>query len=145
MNAHDPNPPNGEPLAAEHEAGATMAADTIDFLNRLRPGGPWQLSAINPNGNTDIKTVTAITADQARSFINQYNGVHNLYYAPNPVRVKDKKASKTEVSAIEFLLADLDPNEGEAPEEAKVHSLAELRSFEPEPLYVVDSGNGVQP
>jgi len=118
MNAHDPNPPNGEPLAAEHEAGATMAADTIDFLKRLRPGGPWQLSAINPNGNNDVTTVTAI---------------------------KDKKASTTEVSVIEFLLADLDPNEGEAPEEAKVHSLAELRSFEPEPLYVVDSGNGVQP
>jgi len=32
--------------------------------------------------------------------------------------VKDKKASKTEVSAIEFLFADLDPNEAEAPEDA---------------------------
>jgi predicted P-loop ATPase len=145
MNAHDPNPPSGEPVGAEHEAGASMAADiVVDFLNRLRPGGPWQLSAINPNVNNDIKTVTATTADQARGFINRYNGDHNLYYAPNPVRVKDKKASKTEVGAIEFLLADLDPNEGETPEQAKLRFLAALKSFEPAPMFVVDSGNGVQ-
>jgi predicted P-loop ATPase len=136
---------NGEPVAAEHEAAASMAANiAVDFLNRLRPGGPWQLSAINPNVNNSIKTVTATTADQARSFIKQYDGVYNLYYAPNPVRVNDKKATKTEVSAIEFLLADLDPNEGEAPEDAKARFLSELKSFEPAPMFVVDSGNGVQ-
>jgi hypothetical protein len=64
---------------------------------RLRPSGPWQLSAINPNINNDIKTVTATTTDQARGFINRYNGNRNLYYAPNPVRVKDKEAAKAEV------------------------------------------------
>jgi predicted P-loop ATPase len=145
VNAYDPNPPIGEPIADEHEAGTTMSADiAIDFLNRLRPTGPWQLSAINPNVNNDIKTVTATTLDQAREFINRYNGDHNLYYAPNPVRVRDKKASKTEVSAIEFLLADLDPNEGETPEDAKLRFLAGLKSFEPAPVFVLDSGNGVQ-
>ena len=62
----------------------------------------------------------------------------------NPVRVKDKKASKTEVSAIEFLPGDLDPNEGETPEDAKTRFLAALKSLEPAPMFVVDSGNGVQ-
>ena len=67
MNAYDPNPPIGEPIA-EHEAGTTMPADiVVDFLNRLRPAGPWQLSAINPNVNNDINIVTATTADHARS------------------------------------------------------------------------------
>jgi predicted P-loop ATPase len=145
VNAHNPNPPSGEPIAAEREASATVPADiVVDFLNLLRPVGPWQLSAINPNVNNDIKTVTATTPDQARGFINRYNGNHNLYYAPNPVRVKDKKASKIEVSAIEFLPGDLDPNEGEAPEDAKARFLAALKSFEPAPMFVVDSGNGVQ-
>jgi hypothetical protein len=145
VNAHDPHPPSGEPTAAEHEAGTTMGADiAVDFLNRLRPGGPWQLSAINPNVNNDIKTITATTADQARRFIDRYDCNHNLYYAPNPVRVKDKKALKSEVSAIEFLPGDLDPNEGEAPEDAKARFLAGLKSFEPLPMFVVDSGNGVQ-
>jgi hypothetical protein len=60
VSAYDPNPPSGEPIAAEHEAGSTLPADiALDFLNRLRPTGPWQLSAINPNVNNDIKTVTA--------------------------------------------------------------------------------------
>ncbi|MGY3354716.1 hypothetical protein ACVWZK_001379 [Bradyrhizobium sp. GM0.4] len=143
MNAHDSNSPSGEPLAAEREVGgATDVA--VDFLKLLRPGGPWQLSAINPKVNNDIKTVTATTPDQARRFINRYNGNHNLYYAPNPVRIKDKKAAKTEVSAIEFLPGDLDPNEGEAPEAAKARFLAALKSFDPAPMFVVDSGNGVQ-
>jgi predicted P-loop ATPase len=145
MNAHNPNLPSGEPVADEHEAGTTISADiAIDFLSLLRPAGPWQLSAINPNVNNGIETVTATTVDQARSFIDRHNGNHNLYYAPNPVRVKDKKASKTEVSAIEFLPADLDPDEGEAPEDAKLRFLAGLKSFEPAPMFVVDSGNGLQ-
>ena len=145
MKAYGPNPPSGEPSAAEHEAGSTKAADSaLEFLMLLRPAGPWQLSAINPNVNNDIKTVTATTSDQVREFINRYNGNHNIYYAPNPVRVKDKKASKTEVAAIEFLPGDLDPNEGETPEDAKTRFLAALKSLEPAPMFVVDSGNGVQ-
>lgn len=135
MNAHDPKAPSGEPVAADI---------ALDFLSLLRPGGPWQLSAINPNVKNDIKTITATTPDQARGFIDRYNDNRNLYYAPNPVRAKDKKASKTEVSAIEFLPGDLDPNEGEAPEAAKARFLAALKSFDPAPMFVVDSGNGVQ-
>jgi hypothetical protein len=136
---------SGESMAAEHEAGATIAANiVVNFLNRLRPGGPWQLSAINPNVNNDIEMVTATATDEVRSFINRYNGVHNLYHAPNPVRVNDEKASKTEVGAIEFVLADLDPKEEAAAEDAKVRFVAALKSYEPAPTYVLDSGNGVQ-
>ncbi|GAB9214368.1 hypothetical protein BDS110ZK18_42860 [Bradyrhizobium diazoefficiens] len=127
-----------------HDRTRPSVEQAIDFLMLLRHDGPWQLSAINPNVNNDIKTITATTADQARVFLNRYNGNHNLYYAPNPVRIKDKKASKTEVSAIEFLPGDLDPNEGETPEAAKARFLAALKSFEPAPMFVVDSGNGVQ-
>src|SRR5258708_3906823 len=64
----------------------------IDFLMLLRPDGPWQLSAINPNvDKNNIETITATCADEAREFIYRYNGKHNLYYAPNPVRIKNKK------------------------------------------------------
>jgi len=127
-----------------HDRTRPSLEQAIDFLMLLRADGPWQLSAINPNVSNDIKTVTATTADQARAFLKRYDGNHNLYYAPNPVRIKDKKAAKTEVSAIEFLPGDLDPNEGEPPEAAKARFLAALKSFEPAPMFVVDSGNGVQ-
>jgi hypothetical protein len=98
VNGLDPSAPSGDSVVAEHEAGSTKAAQSaLEFLNLLRPVGPWQLSPINPNINNDIKTVTATTTDQARGFTNHYNGNRNLCYAPNPVRVKDKKASKAEV------------------------------------------------
>ena len=126
------------------EAGSTKAADSaLPFLKRLRPSGPWQLSAINPEVN-HIKTLTATTSEQASQFISRYNGNHNIYYAPNPVRAHDKKALKTEVVAIEFLPGDLDPHEGETPENAKVRFLDALKSFQPAPMFVVDSGNGLQ-
>ena len=107
MKAYDPNPPSGEPSAAEHEAGRPKAADSaLEFLELLRPSGPWQLSAIIPDVNNDIKTVTATTSDQVREFISRYNGNRNLYYAPNPVRVKDQKAKLLRVSvrALEEML-----------------------------------------
>jgi len=58
------------------------------------------------NVNNEIKTVIATTPDQARGFINRYSGGHNLYYAPNPVRVKDKKAKllRVPVRALEEML-----------------------------------------
>jgi hypothetical protein len=79
MNGLDPAAPSGDLIAAEHKAASTTAADNaIEFLKLLRPSGPWQLSAINPYVNNDINTVTATTSDQAREFINRYNGSHNL-------------------------------------------------------------------
>jgi hypothetical protein len=122
-----------------HELGL----DSIEFLRLLRPAGPWQLTAIDPQTG-DIVTRTIRSAAKACEFVAEHNGRRNLYYAVNPVRIENIKASKTDVSAIEFLLGDLDPREGEASSAAKQRYLAALKSFQPEPMFVVDSGNGVQ-
>jgi hypothetical protein len=65
-----------------------------------------QLAGSVMNVNNGIKTAIATTPDQARGFINRYSGDHNLYYAPNPVRVKDQKAKLLRVSvrALEEML-----------------------------------------
>ena len=56
-----------------------------------------------------------------------------------------KKAAKTDIAAIEYALADLDPADGETPEAAKARYLAQLNDvFEPKPTAGVDSGNGIQ-
>src|SRR5215471_11528846 len=67
-------------------------------------------------------------------------------YSVNPLRnLMWKKAAKTDVAAIEYLLADLDPAAGETSEAAKARYLEQLNgSFEPKPTAVVDSGNGIQ-
>jgi hypothetical protein len=55
-----------------------------------------------------------------------------------------KKAAKTDIAAIEFGLADLDPNKNETSAEGKARYLKQLETFEPKTTAIVDSGNGIQ-
>src|SRR6516165_11361575 len=86
-------------------SGAAGAAQA-DFLAQLRPGGPWLLVAIDP----DTETITAITAQQqadVTSFVQRWSGKRNLYYTVNPIRQPlYKEPKKTDVAALEYLLAD---------------------------------------
>jgi hypothetical protein len=91
------------------DAGLKMACE---FLEKLRPGGPWVLIAIVPDGAPT--GTTAFTADQVVAFIRAHNGKANLYYQVNPTRTPMfKKAAKTDIAAIEFIPVDLDPRAGE--------------------------------
>ena len=105
----------------------------IPFLEKLRPGGPWVLTAIVPDGATT--TITARTADQVETFVRKHDGKANLYYSVNPTRTAmGKKAAKTDIAAIEYVLGDLDPADGETSEAAKARYLEQLNgAFEPRP------------
>ena len=117
--------------------------DAVEFLALLRPGGPWVLTAIEPDGK--IKTITAKTGDDVRAFVSKYNGTCNLYYSVNPTRkAMTSKAAKTDIAAIEYLLADLDPKQDETSEAAKVRYLALLDELKPAPTAIINSGNGIQ-
>ena len=126
------------------DAPIAKAGEAIGFLKRLRPGGPWVLTAIIPDGITT--TITVLTEQDAAAFIDKYNGKQNLYYSVNPTRrATNKKAAKTNIASIEFGLADCDPDEGETPEAAKARYLAAIKSIAaPSPTFIVDSGNGIQ-
>jgi len=127
-------------VAPKREAVADAA---LDFLEKLRPGGPWVLTAIKPDG--PIETITANNADDVRAFVERNNGVRNLYFSVNPTRsAMSSKAAKVDISAIEFVLSDLDPRADETPEAAKARYLAALEDFTPAPTAIIDSGNGVQ-
>jgi hypothetical protein len=117
----------------------------LTFLKALRPEGPWVLTAIDPDTQA-IETITVCTADEVDAFVRKYNGRRNLYYSVNPTRTPlNKKAKKTDIAAIEYALADLDPKDDETSEAAKARYLAQLKgAFEPKPSAVVDSGNGIQ-
>ena len=134
-----------DPLRIQHKLERT-----IDFLILLRRDGPWQLSAIDPAADPDIRregdiiTITATSINAARTFLYRHNGHRNLYFAVNPVRVKDKKALKTDVSAVEYLHADLDPLDKETPNDAKARYITALETFKPAPTFIIDSGNGAQ-
>src|SRR5262245_33681097 len=74
----------------------------VDFLENLRPGGPWVLTAYTADGR--ITTATVTTEDAAAAFIRRHGPTRNLYYSVNPLRrPMDKKAAKTDIAAVEFL------------------------------------------
>jgi hypothetical protein len=130
---------------AAHPTADKRSSEAESFLQQLRPGGPWVLTAIVPDGDTE--TITAHNTEQVAAFIRMHDGKCNLYYSVNPTRTAlSKKAAKTDIAAIEFAPADLDPNANESSEAAKQRYLAQLNggSFKPRPVAVVNSGNGVQ-
>ena len=152
-----PEPPlkSGEPTAANKLNGggtprdpdrAPEQSESVTFLEKLRPGGPWVLTAIVPDGAPI--TTTAHTASQVEAFVHEYNGKRNLYYSVNPTRTAmNKKAAKTDIAAIEFIPIDLDPRDDETPEQAKARYLKAIEQFAEEtgikPTAMIDSGNGL--
>jgi Family of unknown function (DUF5906) len=127
----------------------TDAKAAVDFLERLRPGGPWLLSACDPNKDQGdpgaITTTTVRDSAAALTFVRRHNGTKNLYFSVNPTRhALEKKAAKVDIAAIEYALADCDPKSDETSVKAKARYLAELEAFRPRPSAIIDSGNGVQ-
>ena len=57
---------------------------SVEFLQQLRPEGPWVLTAIIPDGSTT--TITARNADEVDDFVRKHDGKRNLYYSVNPTR-----------------------------------------------------------
>jgi hypothetical protein len=138
----------GNPAARASKTGPAREGDArslpVTFLQKLRPGGPWVLTAIVPDGKPT--TITAHTTDAVEAFVRTHDGKANLYYSVNPTRTATgKKAKKTDIAAIEYALADLDPADGESSAAAKARYLEQLNEvFEPKPTAGVDSGNGIQ-
>src|SRR5262245_19627607 len=116
----------------------------VTFLQELRHSGPWVLTAIVPDKGTT--TVTVQTADAVQAFVQKHDGKCNLYYSVNPTRqAMSKKAAKVDIAAVEYALADLDPDDGETSGAAKTRYLRQLNgTFEPKPTAIIDSGNGIQ-
>jgi hypothetical protein len=116
----------------------------IEFLQQLRPNGPWVLTAIVVDGGTS--TITADTPAKVDTFVSTHNGKQNLYFSVNPTRsALSSKASKSDIAAVEYLMADLDPKSDETPEDAKARYLSQIeKEFEPKPTAIIDSGNGIQ-
>jgi hypothetical protein len=91
----------------------------LEFLKKLRPRGPWVLTAIKPDG--PAMTITAHRKDEVHDFIAKHDGRNNLYYSVNPTKAAvTRKATKADIAAVEFIHADLDPREDETPKRRSV-------------------------
>src|SRR5262245_45670449 len=114
------------------------------FLSWLRPGGPWILTAIVPDGTTVTETFTIL--EDVDAFVERHNGTRNIYYTHNPTKTAmSTKPSKDDIAAAEFAQADLDPRDDETPEEAKARILKAIEASSlPPPSAIIGSGNGIQ-
>lgn len=111
------------------------------FLARLRSN--WVLTAIIPDGKTTTRSFTNI--EDALTFVAAHNVDKNIYYTLNVAKPGlNKKPSKADIIAAEWVHADLDPAEGESPETAKSRYLTKLGAFKYKPTMIIDSGNGIQ-
>src|SRR5262249_32076151 len=116
--------PTGPTIKVNGFTGQTGPGLTVagEFLEKLRPGGPWLPTAIVPDGKAT--TIIAHTAAEVDDFVGKHNGKAGLYYSVNLTRTPlNKKAAKTDIVAIEYILGDLDPADGETPEAAKARYL----------------------
>jgi len=148
----------GEGGSVEGESALRPDLDgAIDFLRRVRPNGPWILTAILPernSGPTHTATFGPDTADKARAWLEARSGLRNLYWMVNtPMRPLTKKAERADVKEMVALWVDIDPKKRPGlPDEEKVKhieaerasAIARLDAFSPPPSIVIDSGGGVQ-
>jgi P4 family phage/plasmid primase-like protien len=129
----------------------------VDFLQRLRPDGPWVLSAgyatadaarvagdVGPMPTRSFRDPRA-----ARAWIAARSGRANIYYTLNRTGEVSKKPSKADIIDVEYLHVDIDSDEHgplAGDEERKKALVTMLRQFaEPgAPSFIIDSGGGLQ-
>lgn len=119
--------------------------DSIDFLKKWCPEGPWVLTAIIPDGKTETVSFQPSAWQKAADWIESHQGKRNLYFHVNPVRgALSNKASKEDIARMAWLHIDIDPRAGEDFGEERERALKLLQEYEPRPSVIIDSGGGFQ-
>jgi hypothetical protein len=128
----------------------SRGTNAIEFLQSLRPKGPWVLTAIPAEGGVTA-TQTFTEPEEARRFIidNNDDGSNVYYSLARTRRPAIKKAKKEDIGFVEYLHVDADPAKDETPDafKARMHPHIEAlvkNKKVPQPTFVVDTGNGMQ-
>ncbi len=122
----------------------------VDFLKKFHGDAPWNLVAIK---GEDIKAYTLEgekRETRATEWVARWNkDGYAVYFHPNPLKRKNRKANKADVARAEWLWADLDPPKKATPEEIdawRAERLAEFEAGKPDGLpsvtLLIDSGRG---
>ncbi len=124
-----------------------MAKTAIEFLQWLRPEGPWVLSAIVPDGRMTTRTFRADQINLMDAWIDEAAKTQNIHFHVNGTGNADlkSKAEKTQIRSCEFLHVDIDPtNDPSLVEAERKRILAKIEAFPIPPSCIIDSGNGYQ-
>ncbi len=129
------------------DADAVLAGDTshaLDFLKHWAPGGPWALTAIEPDtGKIETRTFQPDKEVQAATWLDRHQGRRNIYFSVNrPRRNLASKAKKEDIGWAVALHVDVDPRKGFALETERPRILAALGAHVPQPTVIIDTGGG---
>ena len=141
-------------------------AASIWFMAHWAPAGPWVLTAIVPDGGgVESAAFMPGQEDKMVAWINSRNATANIYFAVNPLLPsftdpllagksgKCVKAKKTDVAALAWIHADIDPRPISPGEDIDpqawvrseaARAIKRLYGFTPRPTALVYSGAGVQ-
>lgn len=116
----------------------------VDFLENWAAGGPWVLSAIEPDG--PIQTRTFRDRQRVKKWIEGQQGKRNIYFSVNTPRSDlKKKATKADIGTFNALHVDLDAPDAVDPDQAKAAIfLPRLKSYRLPPSIIINSGGGLQ-
>jgi hypothetical protein len=127
------------------------------FLEALRPGGPWALSAVYPFKETprvgsDSRCETRVgrifdDLDAVLAWVRARAGSANCYFTANPLRWHEvawnRAPGATWLASMEFLFADVDVYKLQGG--PAVEDVAErLVALPWPPTFIIDTGGGVQ-
>jgi len=121
----------------------------VEFLQRVHPGRPWILTAIQPS-QKGIETRAFLPGQEAEAekWIAENNGKRNLYWScAEVINPEDKKASIDNVAAVHWLHVDIDAGPGDLLAELdriKALVTTDLPTGGIDPTVVVYSGGGYQ-
>lgn len=124
-------------------------AAAVSFLRGLRPEGPWLLAAKHPDRNGF--RFKSFAPGQEAEITKWLAGLssQNVYYHLNPTTAGlEKKAAKSDVTAVTFLHVDIDPRAGEPVDDERQRIWGILTDKLPEgvqpPTVIISSGAGYQ-
>lgn len=124
---------------------------TVDWLRAWHgPEGPWLVVEIDPSvENPTIPARRFTDVDLLRAYLEDRNGIVNLYFVPNGIVGAPRTTpTKEQIGSIWSVYVDLDlprsgPHSLPTPENFEL-LLGRIRALEPPPTAIVYSGGGYQ-
>lgn len=94
----------GEACEVKDSLPTVEVNDALVFLKRFRPGGPWVLTAIIPDGRTTTSTFREDQMDLLRRWIAGRTGRENIYFQVNATGDRNitKKTTKADIARAEI-------------------------------------------
>ena len=141
-----PTQDQGSPGTAELTRPEPNYSESIEFLRRWSPEGPWALTYISLD-RKEIKAAFFSPGQEKEllSWLEQHGATKNIYFSVNRLlREFRVKAEREDVASLDWLHVDIDPRPGEDVAKEQVRALKLLREHKLPPTVIVFSGGGYQ-